>query len=181
MDVRATKLDEVLEIRPEVFGDDRGYFSEAFNLREFEEATGIRRTWVQDNVSRSAKGVLRGIHYQLPEPQGKLVRCASGAIFDVAVDLRRSSPSFLEWVAVVLNADDHNQLWVPEGFGHAFYVLSESADVAYKTTEYYEGSFDRSVAWDDPTIGIEWPANGSPALSDKDRTAPTSDAAVLFD
>ena len=181
MKVEQTKIDGVVVVTPAVYGDDRGSFSETFNLARFEDETGITRTWVQDNESVSSRGVLRGLHFQNPRPQGKLVRCISGAIFDVAVDIRRSSASFGEWVGIELSGDNHRQLWVPEGFAHGFYTFSERATVAYKTTDYYVASADRAIRWDDPQVGIDWPLDAVPALSDKDASAPLLSEAELFD
>ena len=168
MKVIETQLPEVWVLEPRVFGDERGFFMESFNQRAFEEATGCRRTFVQDNHSRSRCGVLRGLHYQLEQPQGKLVRVTHGRVFDVAVDLRRSSPNFGRWVGVELSADNNRQLWVPEGFGHGFVVLSDSADFLYKTTDYYHPESERSIRYDDPDLGIEWPQLETLSLSDKD-------------
>ena len=169
MNVIATALPGVLIIEPKVFGDARGFFFESFNQQRFNEATGTNFNFVQDNHSRSAKGVLRGLHYQIQQPQGKLVRVARGSVFDVAVDLRRSSPHFGQWVGVELSEDNQRQLWVPPGFGHGFVVTSDSADFLYKTTDYYAPAFERCVAWNDPTVGIEWPDIGmAPLLSAKD-------------
>ena len=169
MNVTETALPGVLIIEPKVFGDARGFFFESFNQQRFNEATGTRFDFVQDNHSRSAKGVLRGLHYQIQQPQGKLVRVARGAVFDVAVDLRKSSPHFGQWVGVELSEDNQRQLWVPPGFGHGFVVTSDSADFLYKTTDYYAPAFERCVAWNDPSIGIEWPKLGmAPLLSAKD-------------
>ncbi|MCB6184759.1 dTDP-4-dehydrorhamnose 3,5-epimerase [Leeia sp. TBRC 13508] len=166
-----TAIPEVLILEPKVFGDDRGFFFESFNQAQFEEATGLKRTFVQDNHSRSSKGVLRGLHYQLPpHPQGKLVRVVAGEVFDVAVDIRQDSPTFGKWVGVMLTGQNHRQLWVPEGFAHGFVVLSDSADFLYKTTDYYMPALERCIAWNDPDIGIDWPIEGmTPALSAKDQ------------
>ena len=164
-----TKISDVFIIEPKVFGDSRGFFFESFNQNDFNEAIGKQVNFVQDNHSRSSKGVLRGIHYQIQQPQGKLVRVVSGAVFDVAVDLRKSSLTFGQWVGVELNADNNKQLWVPEGFGHGFVVLSESAEFLYKTTDYYAPEFERCIIWNDPTIGIIWPVNEEPQLSGKDQ------------
>lgn len=166
-----TAIPEVLILEPKVFGDDRGFFFESFNQAQFEEATGLKRTFVQDNHSRSSKGVLRGLHYQLPpHPQGKLVRVVAGEVFDVAVDIRQDSPTFGKWVGVMLTGQNHRQLWVPEGFAHGFVVLSDSADFLYKTTDYYMPALERCIAWNDPDIGIDWPLEGmTPALSAKDQ------------
>ncbi len=170
--VRETELGGVVVLEPMIYRDERGSFREIFNRADFESATGVRRQWVQDNHSRSSKDVLRGIHYQIGSPQGKLVSCLAGEIFDVAVDLRKSSPTFGEWTGVVLNERNGNQLWVPEGFGHAFLVMSAFADVVYKVTEAYDPAGDRSIVWDDPDLGINWPLTTTPELSDKDRAAP---------
>lgn len=180
MNIFPTTLPEVLILEPRVFGDDRGFFFESFNVRDFEQATGLKRNFVQDNHSRSTKNVLRGLHYQIQQPQGKLVRVVSGRVFDVAVDIRSSSPTFGKWVGVELSAENKRELWVPEGFGHGFVVLSESAEFLYKTTDYYAPEFERSLRWDDPALGIEWPIEGVPILSKKDRDAPTLAAAELF-
>lgn len=170
MKVVGTDLPEVLVIEPRVFGDDRGFFMESFNARAFALATGVDLPFVQDNHSRSGKGVLRGLHYQLVQPQGKLVRVAAGKVFDVAVDVRIDSPHFGRWVGVELSGENHRQLWVPPGFAHGFVVLSESADFLYKTTDYYAPQFERSICWDDPDIGIAWPHPGVEiSLSEKDK------------
>ena len=181
MQIGPTEIDGVVVVTPDIYADDRGSFSETFNLARFVDETGINRSWVQDNESVSRRGVLRGLHFQNPRPQGKLVRCISGTIFDVAVDIRRSSPSFGEWVGVELSEENHKQLWVPEGFAHGFYTVSDSATVAYKTTDYYVGSADRAIRWDDPQIGIDWPLEGEPTVSDKDRSAPPLVEADVFD
>lgn len=169
MKALATAIPDVLILEPEVFGDERGFFLESFNQRVFEDLTGLKRAFVQDNHSRSTRNVLRGIHYQIRQAQGKLVRVVSGEVYDVAVDLRKSSPSFGKWVGVHLSAENHRMLWVPEGFGHAFCVLSETADFLYKTTDYYAPAYDRCIIWNDPDLGIDWPVSSEPALSDKDR------------
>jgi len=166
--VQQTTLPGVLVIEPTVFRDERGAFSESFNARNFAAATGVDARFVQDNHSRSAPGVLRGLHYQLVHPQGKLIRVVRGKIFDVAVDLRRGSSHFGRWVGVTLAEDDPRQLWIPEGFGHGFYVIDGPADVLYKTTEYRHAEHERSIRWDDPTLGISWPLAGVPILSAKD-------------
>ena len=172
MNVEPLAIPDVKLITPRAFGDDRGFFLESFNARVFAEA-GLPTEWLQDNHSRSVRGVLRGLHYQLVEPQGKLVRVTRGAVFDVAVDVRRSSPTFGRWVGVELSEENHRQLWVPAGMAHGFLVLSETADFMYKTTDYYAPEHERSIAWNDPSIGIEWPlaAHGidAPQLSEKDR------------
>lgn len=169
MKVTLTAIPEVLIIEPQVFGDPRGFFYESFNQKALNEATGLDLNFVQDNHSRSAKGVLRGMHYQIRQPQGKLVRVARGAVFDVAVDIRKDSPTFSKWVGVELSEDNHRQLWVPPGFAHGFVVLSESADFLYKTTDYYTPQYERCIAWNDPDLAIEWPTDTPPVLSAKDR------------
>lgn len=169
MKVTPTAIPDVLIIEPKVFGDARGFFFESFNQRVFEEATGVSQAFVQDNHSRSARGVLRGLHYQIQKPQGKLVRVVRGAVFDVAVDIRRPSPTFGQWVGVELSEDNRRQLWVPPGFAHGFLVLSESADFLYKTTDYYAPEHERCIAWNDPAVGVGWPDIGmAPRLSAKD-------------
>ena len=173
MKVISTALPGVLILEPQVFGDARGFFTESYNRRRFAAATGLDIDFVQDNHSRSARGVLRGLHYQLRQPQGKLVRVVQGAVFDVALDIRRDSPTFGRWVGVELTADNRRQLWVPAGLAHGFVVLSDSADFLYKTSDYYAPEHERSIRWDDPAIGIQWPlaAHGidTPILSAKDR------------
>lgn len=183
MKVTATALPEVLLLEPKVFGDERGFFMESFNQRAFDEAVGQPVAFVQDNHSRSARGVLRGLHYQLhPHAQGKLVRVSAGRVFDVAVDLRRSSPRFGQWTGHELSADNHRQLWIPPGFGHGFLVLSDSADFLYKTSGYYAQHAEGAVRWDDPTLAIGWPDAGvPPQLSAKDSQAPLLEAARVFD
>ncbi len=172
MNVVETALPGVLVLEPKVFGDARGFFVETWNAKTFADL-GLNADFVQDNHSRSAKGVLRGLHYQLNEPQGKLVWVLSGAVFDVAVDLRKSSPHFGKWVGYALSAENKRMMWVPPGFGHGFVVLSESADFLYKTTAYYAPQWDRGVRWDDPDIGVRWPLDGgAPQLSGKDQVAP---------
>jgi dTDP-4-dehydrorhamnose 3,5-epimerase len=180
MKVTATAIPEVLVIEPKVFGDERGFFYESFNQRAFNEATGLAHNFVQDNHSRSTKGVLRGLHYQVENPQGKLVRVARGSVFDVAVDIRKSSPNFGKWVGVELSEQNHRQLWVPPGFAHGFLVTSDSADFLYKTTDYYAPQFERCIAWDDAEIGVEWPAGLTPQLSAKDATGLPLAAAEVF-
>lgn len=182
MKVNETPLPGVLLLEPKVFGDARGFFLESFNERVFRDATGVSLPFVQDNHSRSSRGVLRGLHYQLVKPQGKLVRVVSGEVFDVVVDMRRSSPTFGKWYGTRLDATAHHQLWIPPGFAHGFVVLSETADFLYKTTEYWYPEHDRSVAWNDPTIAIDWPLGGlTPTLAAKDAAAPRLDAADLYD
>lgn len=164
-----TAIPEVIILEPKVFGDERGFFFESFNASMFVQATGLKREFVQDNHSKSAKNVLRGLHYQIQQPQGKLVRVVQGEVFDVAVDLRKSSKTFGQWVGEILSAENKRQLWIPEGFAHGFLVLSDTAEFLYKTTDYYTPEFERSIAWDDPTIGIQWPIDETPTLSAKDR------------
>lgn len=178
-----TAIPEVLILEPKVFGDARGFFFESFNQKAFNEATGLDLNFVQDNHSRSAKGVLRGLHYQLPpHAQGKLVRVVSGAVFDVAVDIRQGSPTFGRWVGVELSEDNHRQLWIPPGFAHGFLTLSDSAEFLYKTTDYYAPSHERCIAWNDPAIGIQWPDLGmKPLLSIKDKAGRSSTQAEVFD
>ncbi len=161
-------IPDVLLIEPEVFGDDRGFFFESFNQARFEVAIGRSVTFLQDNHSHSVKNVLRGLHYQIWQPQGKLVRVVAGEVFDVAVDLRKSSPTFGQWVGEILSAENKCQLWVPEGFAHGFLVLSDTVECLYKTTSYYAPQQERCIIWDDPTIGIQWPIDGAPVLSGKD-------------
>jgi len=183
MKVTTTDLPDVLVFEPKVFGDERGFFLESFSQRAFDAAAGPGHQFVQDNHSRSARGVLRGLHFQLPpHAQGKLVRVTSGAVFDVAVDMRSSSPTFGRWAGMELSASNHRQLWIPPGFAHGFLVLSETADFLYKTTAYYAPQSEGSVRWDDPTIGIEWPDVGTALqLSAKDQQAPLFAAAQSFD
>lgn len=169
MNVIATALPEVLIIEPKVFGDSRGFFFESFNAREFARLTGAEVEFVQDNHSRSGRGVLRGLHYQVANTQGKLVRVVQGEIRDVAVDVRRHSPTFGQWVAVHLSAENHRQLWIPAGFAHGFAVMGDSAEFLYKTTDYYNPQADRCIRWDDPTLAIDWGLQQPPVLSDKDK------------
>ena len=168
MKILATEILDVLIIEPKVFGDERGFFFESFNQLQWQEATGLRTHFVQDNHSRSVKGVLRGLHYQIKQSQGKLIRCAVGEVFDVAVDLRKDSPTFNKWVGGYLSAENKRQMWVPEGFAHGFLVLSEVAEFLYKATDFYAPEFERVIRWDDPDIGIEWPLIGNPILAPKD-------------
>ncbi|MCP9472224.1 MAG: dTDP-4-dehydrorhamnose 3,5-epimerase [Nitrospira sp.] len=181
--MRATPLaiPDVVLLEPRVFGDDRGFFFESFNQARFEAAIGKPIAFVQDNHSRSVKGVLRGLHYQIRQPQGKLVRIVVGAVFDVAVDLRRSSPTFGRWIGEVLSAENKRQLWIPAGFAHGFLVLSEVAECLYKTTDYYAPQHERCLIWNDPTIGITWPLGGEPILSAKDRQGVAFDRAERFE
>ena len=168
MKVTPTSMPEVLVFEPTVFGDDRGFFYESYNARQFSQMTGLSVNFVQDNHSRSAKNVLRGLHYQIRQPQGKLVRVVSGAIFDVVVDIRASSPFFGRWIGVELSAENRRQLWVPPGFAHGFVVTSASAECLYKTTDYWSPEHERSILWNDPALAIEWPLSGDPMLSGKD-------------
>ncbi|HEV7816076.1 MAG TPA: dTDP-4-dehydrorhamnose 3,5-epimerase [Janthinobacterium sp.] len=168
MNVLPTKIPGLLLIEPTVFGDERGFFFESFNARRFSELTGVDAAFVQDNHSKSAKNVLRGLHYQISQPQGKLVRVSSGAVFDVAVDLRKSSPTFGQWEGMQLSAENKRQLWIPPGFAHGFVVTSESAEFLYKTTDYWAPQYERSLLWNDPALGIAWPLDGAPLLSGKD-------------
>jgi len=177
MKVTSCAIPDVLLIEPRVFGDVRGFFYESFNQRAFHAATGVNLKFVQDNHSKSARGVLRGLHYQLHQPQGKLVRVVAGEVFDVAVDIRRDSPTFGQWVGEVLSGDNKRQLWIPPGLAHGFVVLSDTAEFLYKTTDYYTPEHERCIAWNDPTIGIQWPIQGEPNLSAKDKQAkPLADA-----
>ena len=178
--VTPTAIPDVLILEPKVFGDSRGFFFESFNAQDFANSTGLDVSFVQDNHSRSAQGVLRGLHYQLQQAQGKLVRVVRGSVFDVAVDIRKSSPTFGKWVGCELSEDNHRQFWVPPGFAHGFVVLSSSADFLYKTTDYYAPQQERCIAWNDPQIGIEWPANISPLLSAKDAAGLSLGAAEVF-
>ena len=175
-------IPDVVLIEPKVFGDARGFFFESFNQKAFNAATGTDHQFVQDNHSRSTKGVLRGLHYQSQQPQGKLVRVVQGAVFDVAVDIRRSSPTFGQWVGVELSADNHRQLWVPPGLAHGFLVLSDTADFLYKTTDYYAPEHERCIAWNDPALAIVWPDMGmAPCLSGKDQRGLGLAEAPVFD
>ncbi|KPJ88033.1 MAG: dTDP-4-dehydrorhamnose 3,5-epimerase [Gammaproteobacteria bacterium SG8_11] len=169
MNVIPTKIPEVLILEPQIYKDGRGFFQESYNKKIFQDLTGIDVEFVQDNHSRSEKGVLRGLHYQIQQPQGKLVRVVRGAVFDVAVDIRKSSPTFGQWIGVELSEDNHRQFWVPAGFAHGFLVLSDSAEFLYKTTDYYAPEHERCIVWNDPNIGIEWPIAGEPQLSSKDK------------
>ena len=181
MQTIATPLDGVLILEPKIFGDNRGFFFESFNARQFEDLTGTRTGFVQDNHSRSAKGVLRGLHYQVRQPQGKLVRVVAGEVFDVAVDLRKSSPTFGQWYGHQLSADNKLQLWIPAGFAHGFLVLSDSADFLYKTTDYWAPEHERCIAWNDPDLAIAWPLDGAiPQVSAKDALGSTFANAEVF-
>ena len=185
MKVVPTRIPDVLIFEPKVFGDARGFFFESFNQRVFDDAVGATHAFVQDNHSRSARGVLRGLHYQLQQAQGKLVRVARGAVFDVAVDIRRASSTFGQWVGVELSEDNQRQLWVPSGFAHGFLALSESADFLYKTTDFYAPAFERCIVWNDPQIAIDWPLSNAqvdqPLVSAKDQQGARLDRADLFD
>lgn len=172
MKVIDTAIPDVLIMEPTVFGDERGFFLESFNQRRFNDAVGREVNFVQDNHSRSAQGVLRGLHYQVVQPQGKLVRCTVGEVFDVAVDIRANSSTFGQWVGVHLSAENKRQLWIPEGFAHGFVVISEIADFQYKATDYYAPEHERAIRWDDPALAIEWPLSCPPLLSEKDKKAP---------
>lgn len=171
MQIETTAIPDVLLLTPKVFGDERGFFMESFHQRQFEQALGQPVTFVQDNHSKSRRGVLRGLHYQIQQPQGKLVRVVQGEVLDVAVDLRRSSPTFGHWVSARLSAENKMQMWVPAGFAHGFVVLSESAEFVYKATDYYAPEFERAIRWDDPELAIDWQYAGTPELSAKDQQA----------
>ena len=173
MHIVPTAIPEVIVLEPKVFGDKRGFFFESFNVRSFEMATGLKRNFVQDNHSRSERNVLRGLHYQIRQSQGKLVRVVQGEVFDVAVDLRKSAETFGQWVGVRLSADNRRQLWVPEGFAHGYLALSETVEYLYKTTDYYAPQHERSLLWCDPMLSIEWPLQGEPILASKDERAKT--------
>ncbi len=180
MNVIETSLPDVLILEPRVFGDDRGFFYESYNSRVFEELTGLKPDFVQDNHSSSQRGVLRGLHYQVQQAQGKLVRVVQGEVFDVAVDIRRSSPTFGRWVGARLSAENKRQMWVPEGFAHGFLVLSETAEFLYMTTNYYAPQHERCLRWDDPDLAIDWPLTGTPILSAKDQAGVALKDADLF-
>ncbi len=180
MNIIQTSISDVLILEPRVFGDERGFFFESFNHAKFDAAIGKKVQFVQDNHSRSAKNVLRGLHYQIQQPQGKLVRVVQGAVFDVAVDIRQSSPTFGQHFGLELSAENKRMLWVPEGFAHGFLVLTESAEFLYKTTDYYAPEYERSIAWDDPTLNIQWPLTVVPTLSGKDAQASAFAAAAYF-
>lgn len=180
MQIQKTSLPDVLIIEPKIFADDRGFFFESFNEKRFEELTGVKKRFVQDNHSKSEKNVLRGLHYQIHQPQGKLVRVISGEVFDVAVDLRRNSPTFGQWVGVVLSEKNQRQLYIPEGFAHGFIVTSDSAQFLYKTTDYWAPEFERTILWNDPTLAITWPLSSEPLLSNKDRAGTVFNEAETF-
>jgi len=176
-----TVIPEVIILEPKVFGDDRGFFFESFNAKAFEQASGLKRNFVQDNHSKSGKNVLRGLHYQIQNPQGKLVRVVQGEVFDVAVDLRKSSKTFGQWAGVHLSGENKKQLWVPEGFAHGFVVLTETAEFLYKTTDYYAPEYERSLLWCDKALGIQWPIDGEVKLAAKDAAGkPLSEADVFI-
>jgi dTDP-4-dehydrorhamnose 3,5-epimerase len=180
MKVVPTAIPDVMIFEPRVFGDERGFFLESWNAREFDNAVGVKVQFVQDNHSRSRRGVLRGLHYQVKQPQGKLVRIAKGRVFDAVVDLRKSSATFGQWVSTELSEDNHRQFWIPPGFAHGFLVLSESADFIYKATDYYAPDHERCLIWNDPAVGINWPVNMEPILSAKDRAGlPLRDVEVF--
>lgn len=180
MHVIATSIPDVLILEPKVFGDERGFFYESFNAQAFTTATDLERSFVQDNHSRSARGVLRGLHYQVQQAQGKLVRVCAGEVLDVAVDIRRSSSTFGQWVGVRLSAENKRQLWIPEGFAHGFVVLSDYAEFLYKTTDYYAPAHERCIRWDDPELAIDWEFDGTPQLSPKDLAGLSLSEAELF-
>ncbi len=181
MEVITTEIPGVLIFKPKVFGDERGFFMESFNRKAWLASTGVDCDFVQDNHSRSRRGVLRGLHYQIRQPQGKLVRVVAGEVFDVAVDLRRSSPTFGKWTGVRLSAENKLQIWVPPGFAHGFMVLSEEADFLYKATDFYAPEHERTIIWNDPQLAISWPIHITPELSDKDSEAPLFKEAEVFD
>ena len=181
MKIISTKIPDVLVIEPQVYGDDRGFFLERFNQQKFAAETGVTLDFVQDNHSRSAKNVLRGLHYQIEQAQGKLVRVVVGEVLDVAVDIRKSSPTFGQWVSCVLSEENKKQFWVPPGFAHGFVVLSESADFLYKTTDYYAPQYERSLLWNDPELNIDWQITKEPILSNKDKAASPLKTAELFE
>lgn len=180
MNVTRLAIPDVLLIEPKVFGDDRGFFFESYNQAQLEAVIGRPVSFVQDNHSRSARNVLRGLHYQIRQPQGKLVRVVAGEVFDVAVDIRKASPTFGQWVGEVLSAENKRQMWIPEGFAHGFLVLSESADFLYKTTDYYAPEHERCIAWNDSSLHIDWPLNALPSLSVKDAHGLRVDQAEVF-
>lgn len=182
MKVIPTSIPEILIIEPRVFGDDRGFFFESYNERDFEKETGLKPAFVQDNHSKSSRHVLRGLHYQIKSPQGKLVRVISGEVYDVAVDIRKGSPTFGKWAGEILSAENKRMLWIPEGFAHGFLVLSDSAEFLYKTTDYWAPEHERTISWNDPDLSIDWPSNGEePILSGKDRQGKSFREAELFE
>ena len=180
MNVIQTAIPDVLIIEPKVFGDERGFFFESFNAQRFAELSGVETAFVQDNHSRSVKGVLRGLHYQIQQPPGKLVRVVSGEVWDVAVDIRSASPTFGQWVGVTLSAENKRKLWIPEGFAHGFVVVSEAAEFLYKTTDYWAPEHERCIAWNDPTLALPWPVEGEPSLSVKDKLGARLEEAEVF-
>ena len=181
MKIARTDIADVMVFEPRLHPDERGFFLESYNRRTFKQSTGLDIKFVQDNTSFSVRNVLRGLHYQIRQPQGKLIQVMAGEIFDVAVDLRRSSPTFGKWVGVTLSGGTHRMLWIPEGFAHGYLVLSEHAIVMYKTTDYYAPEHERTILWNDRELGIRWPLESAPIVSDKDRRAPSFRAAELFD
>jgi dTDP-4-dehydrorhamnose 3,5-epimerase len=181
MQIVKTAISDVLIMEPKVFGDERGFFFESFNQQTFQKLTGVKAYFVQDNHSKSATNVLRGLHYQIEQAQGKLVRVTSGEVFDVAVDIRRKSDTFGKWVGVHLSAENKRQLWVPPGFAHGFIVLKDNTEFLYKTTDYYSPQHERCIRWDDPAIGIEWPISQAPILSGKDQLGVAFSEAEVFD
>lgn len=181
MNVIQSDISDVLIIEPTVYGDNRGFFYESFNKKQFEGATGTKCEFVQDNHSMSVKGVLRGLHYQINQPQGKLVRVVSGKVFDVAVDIRKSSKTFGQWIGIELTAENHRQLWIPEGFAHGFLVLSDKAEFLYKTTDYYAPEYERCIRWDDASLAIDWCCDGKPLISDKDAQGVSLAQAEIFE
>ncbi len=180
MKVIPTEIPDVLIIEPQVYGDDRGFFLESFNQKDFREKTGVNTTFVQDNHSMSLKNVLRGLHYQIPNPQGKLVRVVNGSVFDVAVDARQSSPTFGQWVGCVLSAENKRIFWIPEGFAHGFLVLSDRAEFLYKTTNYYYPQYEKTILWNDADLGIDWPLDTPPILSPKDQAGQPFKSVEVF-
>ena len=180
MNITPTEIPDVLIIEPHVFGDSRGFFFESYNEKKFMETTGLQVTFVQDNHSRSNKHVLRGLHYQIRQPQGKLVRVISGDVFDVAVDIRRSSPTFGKWVGEYLTAENKKQMWVPPGFAHGFLVLSDDAEFLYKTTDYWAPEHERCIRWNDPVLNVQWPMSGDPLVSEKDEKGAFFQDAEVF-
>jgi dTDP-4-dehydrorhamnose 3,5-epimerase len=180
MNVIATPLEGLLVLEPRVFGDERGFFYESYNARQFAEATGVTASFVQDNHSRSRKGVLRGLHYQIQQAQGKLVRVTDGAVYDVAVDVRKSSPTFGQWFGIALTSENKLQMWIPPGFAHGFVVTSDNAEFLYKTTDYWAPGHERAILWNDPAIGIQWPLDVTPMLSHKDQAAALLADAEVF-
>jgi dTDP-4-dehydrorhamnose 3,5-epimerase len=181
MDVIETAIPDVKLLKPKLFGDERGFFMESYNQKTLQDLCGLDVDFVQDNPSRSTKNVLRGLHYQMEQAQGKLVRVVSGEVFDVAVDLRQSSATFGQWAGTVLSGQNHHQFYVPPGFAHGFVVLSDTADFLYKTTDYYAPQYEKCIRWDDPDIGIEWPMDAEPSLSEKDKARVSFQQAVYYD